>query len=339
MAERPPRRRRRRQQQDEVRPAEPRAAAGRSASAGVVDTPPAMTAASGRAEAAASADRRAVRGATDGRRPGTHRRNAVPGTHDGRGRPEGRGRTDGRGACRWPREYRGPGPDGRPRASGESRRDRSAAAIAAARRAAARRSGARARAGDEASPTRSGIQYPPRRTVRRDAEPRRRLRRCGGRCCARSKAAPAAESEGEARPQAGARPPRRAATPAAALDRGRRRARADRRSRRDRRAQDQLARAAEAFAAGRERDAARLLRPLRDAYPDAAAVRELLGLVHYRLGQLPGRDARSSTAFADLTGSVEQHPVLMDCWRAQRRYDRSRRCGRSSRSRRHQRRS
>jgi tetratricopeptide (TPR) repeat protein len=86
-------------------------------------------------------------------------------------------------------------------------------------------------------------------------------------------------------------------------------------------AQDQLARAAEAFAAGRERDAARLLRPLRDAYPDAAAVRELLGLVQYRLGNYPAA-TKELLAFTDLTGSVEQHPVLMDCWRAQRRYDR-----------------
>jgi tetratricopeptide (TPR) repeat protein len=87
-------------------------------------------------------------------------------------------------------------------------------------------------------------------------------------------------------------------------------------------AQNQLARAADAFAAGRERDAARILRPLRDAYPDAAAVRELLGLVHYRLGQYPAA-TKELTAFVDLTGSVEQHPVLMDCWRAQRRYDRA----------------
>jgi tetratricopeptide (TPR) repeat protein len=85
-------------------------------------------------------------------------------------------------------------------------------------------------------------------------------------------------------------------------------------------AQDQLARAAEAFAAGRERDAARLLRPLRDAYPDAAAVRELLGLVHYRLGHYPAA-TKELGAFVELTGSVEQHPVLMDSWRAQRRYD------------------
>jgi tetratricopeptide (TPR) repeat protein len=85
-------------------------------------------------------------------------------------------------------------------------------------------------------------------------------------------------------------------------------------------AQDQLTRAAEAFTAGRERDAARLLRPLRDAYPDAAAVRELLGLVHYRLGHYPAA-TKELVAFTDLTSSVEQHPVLMDCWRAQRRYD------------------
>ena len=74
----------------------------------------------------------------------------------------------------------------------------------------------------------------------------------------------------------------------------------------------ELARAAEAVNAGHERDAARILRPLRDAYPDAAAVRELLGLVHYRLGQYPAA-AKELGAFADLTGSVEQHPVLMDC--------------------------
>jgi tetratricopeptide (TPR) repeat protein len=86
-------------------------------------------------------------------------------------------------------------------------------------------------------------------------------------------------------------------------------------------AQDQLAHAAEAFGAGRERDAAKLLRPLRDAYPDASAVRELLGLTHYRLGQYPAA-AKELEAFVDIADSVEQHPVLMDCYRATRRYDR-----------------
>jgi tetratricopeptide (TPR) repeat protein len=85
------------------------------------------------------------------------------------------------------------------------------------------------------------------------------------------------------------------------------------------RAVAELAHAAEAVNAGHERDAARILRPLRDAYPDAAAVRELLGLVHYRLGQYPAA-AKELGTFADLTGSVEQHPVLMDCARAQKKY-------------------
>ena len=76
-----------------------------------------------------------------------------------------------------------------------------------------------------------------------------------------------------------------------------------------------LERAAEAFNAGHERDAMRILRPLRDAYPDVAAIRELVGLCHYRSGQFPAA-ARELGTFADLTGSVEQHPVLMDCaWR------------------------
>jgi tetratricopeptide (TPR) repeat protein len=82
-----------------------------------------------------------------------------------------------------------------------------------------------------------------------------------------------------------------------------------------RHAQLELARAAEAFTAGRERDAARLLRPLRDAYPDASAVRELLGLSQYRLGQYAAA-TKELDAFVELTNSVEQHPVLMDCARA-----------------------
>src|SRR5207248_3845808 len=82
-----------------------------------------------------------------------------------------------------------------------------------------------------------------------------------------------------------------------------------------RRAETELARAADAFTAGRERDAARLLRPLRDAYPDASAVRELLGLCQYRLGQYQAA-TKELEAFVELTNSVEQHPVLMDCARA-----------------------
>ncbi len=87
------------------------------------------------------------------------------------------------------------------------------------------------------------------------------------------------------------------------------------------RALQELERAAEAYNAGHERDAMRIVRPLREAYPDVAAIRELLGLCHYRLGQFPAA-AKELGHFADLTGSVDQHPVLMDCARSQKKYSR-----------------
>ena len=40
----------------------------------------------------------------------------------------------------------------------------------------------------------------------------------------------------------------------------------------------------------------------------------------YRLGNYPAA-TKELIASADLSRSVEQHPVLMDCWRAQRRFD------------------
>lgn len=79
-----------------------------------------------------------------------------------------------------------------------------------------------------------------------------------------------------------------------------------------------LMEAADAFAHDRDREALRILRPLAHALPDAASVRELLGLVHYRLGNY-GAGARELEAFVELSGSVEQHPVLMDCYRAKGR--------------------
>jgi tetratricopeptide (TPR) repeat protein len=82
------------------------------------------------------------------------------------------------------------------------------------------------------------------------------------------------------------------------------------------RAVDTLARASEAFARGRERDALRILRPLTEAYPTAVAVRELAGLCRYRIGSYAAA-ADDLAAFAELSGSTEQHPVLMDCRRAQ----------------------
>ena len=61
------------------------------------------------------------------------------------------------------------------------------------------------------------------------------------------------------------------------------------------------------------------MREVRDSLPDASSVRELLGLTQYHLGNYRAA-AKELEAFVELTGSVEQHPVLMDCYRAQRRW-------------------
>ncbi|MFN2503817.1 MAG: tetratricopeptide repeat protein [Acidimicrobiales bacterium] len=76
--------------------------------------------------------------------------------------------------------------------------------------------------------------------------------------------------------------------------------------------------AARAFERDRPQDAYRILRPLAEEAPDASAVRELAGLAAYRLGRWSQAVAHLE-AFFRLTGSVEQHPVLADCYRALRR--------------------
>ena len=53
--------------------------------------------------------------------------------------------------------------------------------------------------------------------------------------------------------------------------------------------------------------------------PDVADVRELHGLTLYRLGRFDAA-MRELEAFRELSGSVEQHPVLADCHRALRRW-------------------
>ncbi|MCJ7436781.1 MAG: hypothetical protein MUP97_03355 [Acidimicrobiia bacterium] len=78
---------------------------------------------------------------------------------------------------------------------------------------------------------------------------------------------------------------------------------------------------ADAYAGLRDREALRHLRPVRDALPDAPSVRELTGLAQYRVGNYRAA-ATELEAFVELTDSVEQHPVLMDCYRAQRRWRR-----------------
>ena len=84
---------------------------------------------------------------------------------------------------------------------------------------------------------------------------------------------------------------------------------------------NQMMAAADAFGHDRDREALNLIRSVRDALPDAPSVRELSGLAHYRLGNYRAA-ARELEAFVELTNSVEQHPVLMDSYRAQRRWRR-----------------
>ncbi len=70
-----------------------------------------------------------------------------------------------------------------------------------------------------------------------------------------------------------------------------------------------------AYERERYRDAARILKTVVDAVPSSASARELLGLSQYHQGYW--RAALGSLeAFAELTGSVDQHPVRMDCQRA-----------------------
>ena len=70
-----------------------------------------------------------------------------------------------------------------------------------------------------------------------------------------------------------------------------------------------------AFERERYRDASRILKTVVDAVPNAPSARELLALSQYHQSYwkaaLPNLEA-----FAALTGSVDQHPVRMDCHRA-----------------------
>jgi tetratricopeptide (TPR) repeat protein len=87
------------------------------------------------------------------------------------------------------------------------------------------------------------------------------------------------------------------------------------------RLQEALVRGARALERGYEQEALRILRPYRDPHPDSADLRELLGIAYYRLGRW-SLAQKELEAFVALTGSTEQHPVLMDCARALGRFDR-----------------
>lgn len=81
-----------------------------------------------------------------------------------------------------------------------------------------------------------------------------------------------------------------------------------------------LAQAADAFERDHMADALRILRPLSKEAPNVAAVRELTGLAFYGTGQwaLAAKELEAFRAMG--VGSVEQHPVLADCYRALQRY-------------------
>lgn len=85
-------------------------------------------------------------------------------------------------------------------------------------------------------------------------------------------------------------------------------------------AEASLMEASKAFERERYGDALVILRALAEESPDVPAVRELTGLCLYRQGKW--NDAlRQLDRFVELTGSVEQHPVIADCHRGLRHHD------------------
>jgi tetratricopeptide (TPR) repeat protein len=90
-------------------------------------------------------------------------------------------------------------------------------------------------------------------------------------------------------------------------------------ARRAARVLDRVAEAAVALEVDRPRDALRALRPVLAEASEAPAVRELAGLSLYRLGRW-SEAVGHLEAFRRLSGSVEQHPVLADCYRALGRF-------------------
>lgn len=85
------------------------------------------------------------------------------------------------------------------------------------------------------------------------------------------------------------------------------------------RLEQRLAEAVKAYERDRYDDALRTLRPVARLAPTSATVRELHGLTLYRLGRWKAAIVELD-AFHALTGSYDQHPVLIDCYRAARRW-------------------
>ena len=73
--------------------------------------------------------------------------------------------------------------------------------------------------------------------------------------------------------------------------------------------------AANEFSDDHPEAAAKLVKPLLQNGSAIAEVRELSGLINYRLGKWQAAIEDLET-FREITGSAEQHPVLADCYRA-----------------------
>lgn len=86
------------------------------------------------------------------------------------------------------------------------------------------------------------------------------------------------------------------------------------------RLEGRLKEASRAFKRERYGEAHSILRSLAREAPGVSEVRELFGLTLYREGKWK-EAIRELTAFGELTGSTEQHPVLADCHRAVGRFD------------------
>lgn len=81
-----------------------------------------------------------------------------------------------------------------------------------------------------------------------------------------------------------------------------------------------LSDAAVAFASERYVDSRRMLRAIVEEAPGSVTARELLGLTQYRLGNWSDA-AKHLEVYRQLSNfSVDQHPVLADCYRALRKY-------------------
>ena len=83
--------------------------------------------------------------------------------------------------------------------------------------------------------------------------------------------------------------------------------------------QERLASAADALDRGRFADARRMVQPVLRDLPDLAFAHEIAGLSLYRLGQWRKAVAELELA-RQLTGTMQHHAVLADCYRAMRRY-------------------